>query len=112
VRPAGIGGHPEDVLGFVFVRVFGIGPGVVALTGEELGAVFLESVGDVFEEDEAELALATRGMGLRCENATGPRGGVPRGLVEGGQARLRAREPMTTPQPRHDSAKTPAGAGV
>jgi hypothetical protein len=24
--PAGIGGHPEDVLGLVFVRVFGIGP--------------------------------------------------------------------------------------
>ena len=54
VGPAGIGGHPEDVLGFVFVRVFGIGPGVVALAGEELGAVFLEGVGDVFEEDEAE----------------------------------------------------------
>ena len=53
-RPAGIGGHPEDVLGFVFVGVFGVGPGVVALAGEELGAVFLEGVGDVFEEDEAE----------------------------------------------------------
>ena len=52
--PAGIGGNPEDVLGFVFVGVFGIGPGVVALAGEELGAVFLEGVGDVFEEDEAE----------------------------------------------------------
>ena len=54
VGPAGIGGHPKDVLGFVFVRVFGIGAGVVALAGEELGAVFLEGVGDVFEEDEAE----------------------------------------------------------
>jgi len=51
---ASIGGDPEDVLGLVFIRVFGIGPGVVALTGEELGAVFLEGVGDVFEEDEAE----------------------------------------------------------
>ena len=29
VGPAGIGGHPEDVLGLVFVRVLGIGPGVV-----------------------------------------------------------------------------------
>ncbi len=48
------GRHPEDVLGFVFVRVFGIGAGVVALAGDELGAVFLEGVGDVFEEDEAE----------------------------------------------------------
>ena len=54
VGPAGFGGHPEDVLGLVFVRVFGIRPGVVALAGEELGAVFLEGVGDVFEEDEAE----------------------------------------------------------
>ena len=59
VGPAGIGGHPEDVLGFVFVRVFGIGPGVVALPGEELGAVFLEAVGDVFEEDEAEESFRT-----------------------------------------------------
>ena len=46
--------HPEDVLGFVFVGVFGIGAGVVALAGEQLGAVFLEGVGDVFEEDQAE----------------------------------------------------------
>ena len=54
VGPAGLRGHPEDVLGLVFVRVFGIGAGVVALAGDELGAVFLEGVGDVFEEDEAE----------------------------------------------------------
>ena len=54
VGPAGFGGHPEDVLGLVFVRVFGIGARVVALAGDELGAVFLEGVGDVFEEDEAE----------------------------------------------------------
>ena len=51
--PAGIGGHPEDVLGFIFVGVLGIAPGVVALSGEELGAVLLKGVGDVFEEDEA-----------------------------------------------------------
>ena len=31
------------------IRVFGIGPGVVALADEELGAVFLEGVGDVFD---------------------------------------------------------------
>jgi len=54
VGPAGIGGHPEDVLGPVFVGVFGIGPGVVAFPSEELGAVFLEGVRDVLEEDEAE----------------------------------------------------------
>jgi hypothetical protein len=39
VGPVGLGGHPKNVLGLVFVRVFGIGPGVVALPGEELGAV-------------------------------------------------------------------------
>ena len=31
-----------------------LAPGVVALAGEELGAVLLEGVGDVFEEDQAE----------------------------------------------------------
>ena len=54
VGPAGIGRHPEDIFSFVFIGVFGIGPGVVAFPGKELGAVFLEGVGDVFEEDEAE----------------------------------------------------------
>ena len=54
VGPAAFHGNPENVLGFVFVGVFGIGPGVVALAGEELGAVFLEGVGDVFEEDQPE----------------------------------------------------------
>ena len=54
VGPARGGRHPEDVLGSVFVRVFGIGAGVVAFAGDELGVVFLEGVGDVFEEDEAE----------------------------------------------------------
>jgi len=48
------GGHPEDVLGFVFVRVFRIGPRVVAFARHELGAVLLEGVGDVFQEDEPE----------------------------------------------------------
>ena len=50
--PAGFLRHPEDVLGFVFVGVFGIGPGVVAFAFNEFRAVFLEGVGDVFEEDE------------------------------------------------------------
>jgi hypothetical protein len=54
VEPAGIGGHPEDVLGLVFVGVFGVRADVVAFAGEEFGAVFLEGIGDVFEEDEAE----------------------------------------------------------
>jgi hypothetical protein len=54
VSPAGIDGHPEDVLGFVFVRVFGIRAGVVAFACNELGAVLFEGVGNVFQEDEAE----------------------------------------------------------
>ena len=44
VRPAGIGGHPEDILGFVFVGVFGIRPGIIAKAGAEFGSVFLERV--------------------------------------------------------------------
>ena len=54
MRPAGSFGHPEDVLRFVFVRVFGIRALVVALAGDEFSAVLLERVGDVLEEDEAE----------------------------------------------------------
>ena len=54
VRPAGFLRHPEDVLGPVFVRVLGVGALVFALARNELGAVFLEGVGDVLEEDQAE----------------------------------------------------------
>ena len=54
VAPAGGGGHPEDILGLVLVLVLGVGTFVVALAGHELGAVFLEGVGDVLEEDETE----------------------------------------------------------
>ena len=54
VRPTRAGRNPEDVLGFVFVRVFGIGAGVVAFASEQRRVVFLEGIGDVFEEDEAE----------------------------------------------------------
>ena len=58
VGPAGFFGDPEDVLGAVFVRVFGVGAGVVAgfglRAGEELLAVLFEGVGDVLEEDQAQ----------------------------------------------------------
>ena len=54
MRPARVGGHPEDVFGFVFVGVFGVCAFVVALAGEQPGAVFLEGVGDVFQENKAE----------------------------------------------------------
>ncbi len=54
VGPAGFLGHPEDVFGLVLVLILGIGAGVIALPGGEAGVVFLEAIGDVFEEDEAE----------------------------------------------------------
>ena len=61
-------GHPEDVLGAVFVGVFGVGARVVALAGDEFGAVFLEGVGDVLQEDEAEDdVLVFRGVHVVAE---------------------------------------------
>jgi hypothetical protein len=42
--PADLLWHPEDVLGLVFVFVLGIGTGVFALSGDELGPVLLERV--------------------------------------------------------------------
>lgn len=54
MEPAGIGGYPEVVFGFEFVRVLGVGPGVVTFASEELSAMFLEAVRNVFEEDQAK----------------------------------------------------------
>jgi len=54
VGPTGLGRNPENVLGLVFVRILRIGTGVVALSSEEFGAVFLEGVGDVFQENQPE----------------------------------------------------------
>lgn len=53
-RPAGLLRNPEDIGGEVLVLVLGIGPGVLALSGDEAGMVLLEAVGDVLQEDEAE----------------------------------------------------------
>ena len=47
-------GTQKTLAGEVFVFVLGIGPGEVALSGDELGVVLVEGVGDVFEEDQAE----------------------------------------------------------
>ncbi len=54
VRPAAFLGHPEDVLGFVLVLVFGVGTRVVTFARDQLGVVFVEGIGDVLEENEAE----------------------------------------------------------
>jgi hypothetical protein len=54
VGPTPGGWNPEDVEAFVFIGIFRIGTGVFAFAGGELRVVFLEGVGDVLEEDEAE----------------------------------------------------------
>ena len=50
MRPARLLRHPEHVLGEVFVRVLG----GVRVLGQQRGALRLEGVGDVLEEDQAE----------------------------------------------------------
>jgi hypothetical protein len=50
ICPARARRNPEDVLGFVFILVFRIGPGFV----KQRGVFLFECVGDVFQEDEAE----------------------------------------------------------
>ena len=50
VGPAGFGRYPENVVGGVFVAVFGVS----AFFLLQRGVLFLEGVGDVFQEDEAE----------------------------------------------------------
>jgi hypothetical protein len=72
--PAGFGREPEDIRGEVFIAVLG---GIGALgfvfdepfafgigkAKKELFALFLEGVGDVFEEDQAEAnVLVFRGV--------------------------------------------------
>lgn len=52
--PAGVFGHEKRVFGLVFVLVLGVGPGVVARAGLQLGVMLLEGIGNVFEEDEAQ----------------------------------------------------------
>jgi len=52
LRPASLGGHPEDVLRPVLVGVLWVGA-LVAL-GFELGVMGLEGVGDVLKEDEPQ----------------------------------------------------------
>ena len=52
LRPAGVLGHPEDVLRPVFVRILrGRPPGPV---GDQLEAKLLEGVRDVLEEDKPQ----------------------------------------------------------
>ena len=52
MRPSRLLRNPEDVLGAVFVGVFGIG--ALGLLGHQRGVLFLKRVGNVFEEDQAE----------------------------------------------------------
>ena len=50
--PSGLGRHPEDVLGDVLVRVFGIR--AFANLSLQLGVGFLKGVGDILQEDETQ----------------------------------------------------------
>ena len=52
VGPARIGGHPEDFLGAVLVRILRVG--ALVTLGLQLGVGLLEGVGDVLEEDQPE----------------------------------------------------------
>ena len=51
MRPAGLGWHPEDVLGRVFVLVLS---GVCAPLSKHCGMPFFEGVRDVLQEDQSE----------------------------------------------------------
>jgi hypothetical protein len=51
VRPAGLLGHPEDVVGEVLVRILRVG--ALGLLGHQQGVPLLEGVGDVLEEQKA-----------------------------------------------------------
>ncbi len=59
VRPARLGRHPEDVLGAVFVRVFGVR--AQCLFRHERGMLLLEGVGDVFKEEQTEADVLVLG---------------------------------------------------
>lgn len=52
MRPARLGRHPEDVLGAVLVGILRIG--ALILLGFQPRVHFLERIGDVFEEDQAQ----------------------------------------------------------
>ncbi len=76
VGPAGIGGHAEDVVGLVFVRVFASGPGIVPFPSEDLGAVFLEVAREVLQEDPVEddvvVLLSAAALRLRRVDVVAP----------------------------------------
>src|SRR5205823_3826568 len=73
--PAGVLGNPEDVVGGVLVAVLRVGPRL----GEQLRPVFLEGVGDVLEEDEAEDDVLVLGGVHRAAELVG---GEPELLLE------------------------------
>lgn len=50
VGPPGLRRHPKDVFGGVFVPILGIGTFIL----HQRGVLFIESVGDIFEENEAQ----------------------------------------------------------
>ena len=82
MRPAGLGRHPEDVLGDVLVSVLG---GVLAPLGEHGRVALLEGVGDVLQEDQPEDDMLVLGGVHRAAQRVGHRPQL--GLVaDGGPA--------------------------
>ena len=112
VGPASIGGHPEDVLGAVLVRVLRVG--ALVTFGLQLGVGLLEGVGDVLEEDQAQddvlvlggVHAAAQGVGhppqiglVACGGAT--RSGVPAGGRSSPWCRRHYPSPPRLPLERH-----------
>ncbi len=75
-RPPRFLRDPEDVLGEVFVAVFGVG--AVLLVGHEGRVLLLEGIGDVLQEDEAEDDVLVLGRVHVVPQLVG--GGPKRGL--------------------------------
>ena len=78
MRPTGLRRHPEDVLGGVLVAVLG---GILAELGQDRGMAFLEGVGDVLQEDQAEHDVLVLGGVHRAAQGVGH--GPQLGLVTG-----------------------------
>ena len=113
VLPAGLGGHPEDVVAGVLVAVLEelcapalVRDVVVADSGRrsrlELLAAGLEAVGDVLEEDQAEDDVLVLGRLLVAAQRVG---GVPERLLE----RLSPAPSPSVPHVRVIAAILPSG---
>jgi hypothetical protein len=93
VLPTRPGRDPEDVVGAVLVGILGVG--ALRAFGLELPVLFIEGVGDVLEEDEAEDDVLVLGgvhraaqrvghspeLGFEAQACPGPRSGIGGGVT-------------------------------